>query len=97
MSTLRLNLMLLSAIIIMALPALIVSVVGWNTAASLAMLVAMGGLFSAPGLREQVGSFRLEFHVPGFGSRRDRPTPARERWRLGQCSSHDDGSLTRHQ
>jgi hypothetical protein len=50
-SILRLNLILLSAIIIMAVPALLVSVVGWNTAASLAMLAAMGGLFSAAGLR----------------------------------------------
>jgi hypothetical protein len=50
-SILRLNVILLSAIIIMAVPTVVVAVVGWNTAATLAMLSAMGGLFSAAGLR----------------------------------------------
>lgn len=47
---LRLNLILIAAIVIMAIPTIVVTVLGWNTASSLAMLAAMGGLFSAAGL-----------------------------------------------
>jgi hypothetical protein len=47
---LRLNLILIAAIVIMAIPTIVVTVLGWNSASSLAMLAAMGGLFSAAGL-----------------------------------------------
>jgi hypothetical protein len=47
---LRLNLILLSAIAIMAIPTIVITLLGWNSASSLAMLAAMGGLFSAAGL-----------------------------------------------
>jgi len=47
---LRLNLILITAIVIMAIPTVVVMVLGWNSASSLAMLAAMGGLFSAAGL-----------------------------------------------
>jgi hypothetical protein len=48
---LKLNMILLAAIVIMAVPTVVVTVLGWSTASTLAMLAAMGGLFSAAGLR----------------------------------------------
>lgn len=47
---LRVNMVLIAAIIIMALPSLAAALLGWSSAASLAMLASMGGLFSAAGL-----------------------------------------------
>ena len=47
---LRINLILIAAVAIMAVPTIVVSLCGWDTAQSLAMLAAMGGLFSATGL-----------------------------------------------
>jgi hypothetical protein len=41
---------LVAAIVIMAVPTVVVAVVGWTSAETLAMLAAMGGLFSAVGL-----------------------------------------------
>ncbi|NBX23808.1 MAG: hypothetical protein EBR52_06805, partial [Microbacteriaceae bacterium] len=46
----RINLILIAAVIIMAVPTIVVSVIGWDAAQSIAMLAAMGGLFSATGL-----------------------------------------------
>ncbi len=48
---LKLNMILLAAIVIMAVPTVVVTVLGWSSASTLAMLAAMGGLFSAAGLR----------------------------------------------
>jgi len=50
-SVLRLNLALVGAIIIMTIPTVITMLLGLKPASSLAMLAAMGGLFSAAGLR----------------------------------------------
>ena len=47
---LRLNMIVIAAIVIMAIPTVVVSLIGWTTAQNLAMLSAMGGLFSATGL-----------------------------------------------
>ena len=45
------NIMLFASIIIMLIPTGVVLLIGWKSATSLAMLAAMGGLFSAIGLR----------------------------------------------
>lgn len=50
-SILRLNLILIASIVIMAVPTLVVVGLGWKSAATLAMLASMGGLFSVAGLR----------------------------------------------
>jgi hypothetical protein len=49
-SVLKLNMVFIAAIVIMVVPTIVVAVIGLKSADSLAMLAAMGGLFSAAGL-----------------------------------------------
>ena len=48
---LKINMTLVASILIMVIPTVVVVMIGWKSAGTLAMLAAMAGLFSAAGLR----------------------------------------------